>query len=305
MMAGDEIMKTIIDIDKVNKVFKDKKVLMDISMTIGEGECVALLGKNGAGKSTLINLILGHYYPTKGNLSLTYGKKEIGFLSQKTRFPDDVTIQEMIDFVSSFSDNPLSSREIEMILPFPKKKYQQLVGTCSGGEQRLIDTCLALMNRPKLLIVDEPTASMDTSTRNHFWQLIKQLKETGTTILFTTHYVEEVDYCADRVFLLDQGKIRADSTPYHLRTLNKKKIMIIENDIYESRENSLESLIKTFNINVIKDKAVVRWHFKNEVTANLLKNLMEIDFPFENVELTNTSLLETIFNNNLQEGVEI
>ena len=81
--------------------------------------------------------------------------------------------------------------------------------------------------------------------------------------------------------------------------------MIIENDIYESRENSLESLIKTFNINVIKDKAVVRWHFKNEVTANLLKNLMEIDFPFENVELTNTSLLETIFNNNLQEGVEI
>ncbi|MBO0443261.1 ABC transporter ATP-binding protein [Vagococcus fluvialis] len=298
-------MTSIIELKKISKTFGEKKVLKNISLSIEKGECVALLGKNGAGKSTLINLILNLFYPTEGSIILAYKKKEIGFLSQRTRFPDDVTIKEMLDFVSSFSDNPLSEEEIGAILSFEKEKYNQLIATCSGGEQRLVDTCLAIINRPKLLIVDEPTASMDTSTRNHFWHLIKELKQKGTTILFTTHYVEEVDYCADRVILLDQGEIRADNTPYHLRTLNKKKVITIENDIYLEYKLQLEALINEFHVTIEPKKDVVVWHLKNEQTTELLKRLLQLEMPFENIEITNTSLLETIFANELEEEEEI
>lgn len=294
-------MANVIELKNVSKSFKEKEALRDISMTISEGECVALLGKNGAGKSTLLNLILNLFYPSSGEIKLSYHKKEVGFLSQETRFPDDVTIQEMLDFVGSFSENPLSDSEIDQVLGFEKEKYKQLIYTCSGGEKRLFDTCLAILNRPKLLIVDEPTSGMDTSTRNHFWQLMKQLKAQGTTIFFTTHYVEEVDYCADRVVLLDNGKVKADETPYHLRTLNQKKIVTIEKDCYQLFEKKLLKLVQTFKIEVTEKTDVFVWTFKNELANQLMEELLAIHVPLDNIEMTNTSLLDTIFSNQTTE----
>ncbi|MFC6345850.1 ABC transporter ATP-binding protein [Vagococcus carniphilus] len=293
-------MKSVIELKKINKQFKEKQVLTDISLNIGKGECVALLGKNGAGKSTLLNIILGLFYPTTGEIAVNETKQDIGFLSQKTQFPDDVTVQEMLDFVSSFSSNPLDSNEIDTVLGFEKNKYKQLVYTCSGGEQRLFDMCLAIINRPKLLIIDEPTSGMDTSTRQHFWQLVKQLKEAGTTIFFTTHYIEEVDYCADRVILLDEGVIQADNTPYHLRTLNKKKVITIEKEIYQEFEESLSNLIIKNQLSITTKNDVLVIIFKNEQTNEVISELLQTGIPFDNIEITNTSLLETIF----QSGID-
>lgn len=294
-------MANVIELKNVSKSFKEKEALRDISMTISEGECVALLGKNGAGKSTLLNMILNLFYPSSGEIKLSYHKKEVGFLSQETRFPDDVTIQEMLDFVGSFSENPLSDSEIDQVLGFEKEKYKQLIYTCSGGEKRLFDTCLAILNRPKLLIIDEPTSGMDTSNRNHFWQLMKQLKAQGTTIFFTTHYVEEVDYCADRVVLLDNGKVKADETPYHLRTLNQKKIVTIEKDCYQLFEKQLLELVQAFKIEVTEKTDVFVWTFKNELANQLMEELLAIHVPLDNIEMTNTSLLDTIFSNQTTE----
>jgi ABC-2 type transport system ATP-binding protein len=114
-----------------------------------------------------------------------------------------------------------------------------------------------------------------------------------------------VDYCADRVILLDQGEIRADNTPYHLRTLNKKKVITIENDIYLEYKLQLEALINEFHVTIEPKKDVVVWHLKNEQTTELLKRLLQLEMPFENIEITNTSLLETIFANELEEEEEI
>ncbi|MEG0255755.1 ABC transporter ATP-binding protein [Vagococcus sp.] len=297
-------MTPVIELKKVSKQFKETVVLKNISLSMYEGECIALLGKNGAGKSTIINLILDLFYPTSGEVKLSYQKKDIGFLSQKSRFPDDVTIQEMLDFVASFSNRPLTNEEINHVLQFDSKKYKQLIDTCSGGEQRLFDMCLAILNRPKLLIVDEPTTGMDTSTRNHFWQIIQELKNSGTTILFTTHYVEEVDYCADRVILLDNGIIQADETPYHLRTLNKKKRITIEKSSYLQLEGKIKSLLKEKTIQFENKQDVVVLEFQNEQTSVVLKELLQIGLPFDNVEITNNSLLEMIFNNQFDEKEE-
>ncbi|HCM88523.1 MULTISPECIES: ABC transporter ATP-binding protein [Vagococcus] len=297
-------MEQVMSLKNVTKKFKEKEVLKDISLTINQGECVALLGKNGAGKSTLLNLVLDLFYPTSGEIILQTKKEAVGFLSQKTRFPDDVTIQEMLDFISSFSNNPLSKEEIKHILNFEKTKYKQLIHTCSGGEQRLFDMCLAIINRPKFLIVDEPTAGMDTSTRNHYWDIMKELKNTGTTILFTTHYVEEVDYCADRVILLDNGVIRADNTPYHLRTLNKKKIITIEKENYSLYEEKLKEIEKNYQIRLAKKADVVTLEFQNEASNQIITELLAMGLSFDNVEVTNTSLLNTIFANELEEEVK-
>lgn len=294
-------MSAVIELKNVSKSFKEKTVLNNISTTISEGECVALLGKNGAGKSTLLNLILKLFYPSSGEIKTSYHKKEIGFLSQETKFPDDVTVKEMLDFVASFSDNPLSKTEIDAILGFEKEKFKQLIYTCSGGEQRLFDTCLAILNRPKLLIIDEPTSGMDTSTRKHFWQIMKKLKAQGTTIFFTTHYVEEVDYCADRVILLDNGKVKADETPYHLRTLNKKKIITIEKESYSFNEDKLKELEQRFALQVTEKNDVFVWTFKNELATVIMKELLALKLTLDNVEMTNTSLLDTIFADQLEE----
>lgn len=294
-------MKPVLELKEISKKFKKKEVLSTVSFSIEKGECVALLGKNGAGKSTLLNIILNLFYPTSGEITVNETKREIGFLSQKTQFPDDITIQEMLDFISSFSEKPLTSVEIEKVLGFSKEKYNQLVYTCSGGEQRLFDMCLAIMNRPKLLIIDEPTSGMDTSTRQHFWQIVKTLKEAGTTILFTTHYIEEVDYCADRVILLDRGIIRADNTPYHLRTLNKKKEVSIEKKVYQQFEEELEKIIVTNELLVTTKNDVLTLVFKNEQTRTIIAELLQMELPFDNVEITNTSLLETIFESGIDD----
>ncbi|MGX7024863.1 ABC transporter ATP-binding protein [Vagococcus hydrophili] len=298
-------MTQVITLNNVTKKFKEKEVLKNISLEINQGECVALLGKNGAGKSTLISLILGLFYPNEGEIELYDKKEEVGFLSQKTRFPDDVTIQEMLGFVASFSSNALNKEEIDHILKFEESKYKQLIHTCSGGEQRLFDMCLAIINRPKFLIVDEPTAGMDTSTRNHFWQVMEELKERGTTILFTTHYVEEVDYCADRVVLLDDGVIRADNTPYHLRTLNKRKRVAIEKETYTLFEKELNEVADSFKITVSEKSDIIIWEFKNNLSNEVIQSLLRIGLSFENIEVTNTSLLNTIFANELSEEEEI
>ena len=136
----------------------------------------------------------------------------------------------------------------------------------SGGQQRLLDFCLAVINKPQFLIVDEPTSSMDTSTRHHFWECIQQLKEKGTTVLFTTHYIEEVNYCADRVLLLDNGNLMADETPYRLRMLNHEKIIVLDINLYKQFEQPLQHIIICNQIKEIFSKSTVEFYFVAERT---------------------------------------
>ena len=294
----------IIEIKNIEKEINNKKVLNNINFSIEKKECVALLGKNGAGKSTLLNIIIGKYYQNRGNITLNCTKRNIGFLPQKTNFPDDVKVNELIAFVSNYTDNPLSKEEIFFILNFSDEQMNQIASKLSGGQQRLLDFCLSIINKPELLIVDEPTSSMDTSTRHHFWECIQLMKEQGTTILFTTHYIEEVNYCSDRVVLLDEGNLIADETPYRLRMMNHEKIICFDLDLYNKFKQPLLQIIKDHKIKIIKLKTTIELHFTAEKTTELLHLLLKISFPLEKIELTNTSLLNTIFNGDFIEEAQ-
>ncbi|MGO3732608.1 MAG: ABC transporter ATP-binding protein [Vagococcus sp.] len=287
--------REILRLDQVSKKFYNQNVLTDINMSIYEGECVALLGKNGAGKSTLLNLILGLYHPTSGEIKNDYTKKDIGFLSQESRFPHDVKVNEMLKFIASFSDNPLTEIEINHILDFSIEQKNKFIYTLSGGQRRLLDVCLALLNRPKFLVIDEPTAGMDTSTRRHFWNIVHEMKNKGTTILYTTHYLEEVDYCADKVILLEKGLIKAMDTPFHLRMLNNKKCLSVDSDIYLSYQNVLESEDILNRVKIIKEKDKVSWYFDNDFTNIVIDLLLLHAVPLNYIELKNASLLTTLF----------
>ncbi|MBO1300196.1 ABC transporter ATP-binding protein, partial [Enterococcus sp. DIV1271a] len=274
-----------------------KKIILDnINVIIKENECIALLGKNGAGKSTLIKIILGNYTMNSGSIENRYSKSEIGYLPQKTSFPDDLKVSELLQFVSSFSTNPLSVDKINDVLGFTEEQLKQFANTLSGGQQRILDFCLSIINQPKLLIIDEPTAGMDTLTRKRFWDIIQRLKANKTTILFTTHYIEEVDYCADRVLLLDRGKIIADDTPYRLRIMERKKILMMELQSYQRYQHKLKKVIQKHDIFLNEKKSLVELHFSFDQTVSIIKDLITIDFPLDDIELMNTSLLNSIFN---------
>ncbi|WP_242542584.1 ABC transporter ATP-binding protein [Enterococcus sp. DIV1298c] len=289
-------MSEVIVIEQLQKVLSKKIILDNINVIIKENECIALLGKNGAGKSTLIKIILGNYTMSSGSIENRYSKSEIGYLPQKTSFPDDLKVSELLQFVSSFSTNPLSVDKINDVLGFTEEQLKQFANTLSGGQQRILDFCLSIINQPKLLIIDEPTAGMDTLTRKRFWDIIQRLKANKTTILFTTHYIEEVDYCADRVLLLDRGKIIADDTPYRLRIMERKKILMIELQSYQRYQHKLKKVIQKHDIFLNEKKSLVELHFSFDQTVSIIKDLITIDFPLDDIELMNTSLLNSIFN---------
>ncbi|MGG5312496.1 ABC transporter ATP-binding protein [Enterococcus sp. DIV2381] len=289
-------MSEVIVIEQLQKVLSKKIILDNINVIIKENECIALLGKNGAGKSTLIKIILGNYTMNSGSIENRYSKSEIGYLPQKTSFPDDLKVSELLQFVSSFSTNPLSVDKINDVLGFTEEQLKQFANTLSGGQQRILDFCLSIINQPKLLIIDEPTAGMDTLTRKRFWDIIQRLKANKTTILFTTHYIEEVDYCADRVLLLDRGKIIADDTPYRLRIMERKKILMMELQSYQRYQHKLKKVIQKHDIFLNEKKSLVELHFSFDQTVSIIKDLITIDFPLDDIELMNTSLLNSIFN---------
>ncbi|MGX7162807.1 ABC transporter ATP-binding protein [Enterococcus massiliensis] len=289
-------MKPVIVAEKIKKEFSNNVALSEIDLTINENECVALLGKNGAGKSTLLNIILGNYFQTSGSITMSFEKNEIGFLPQKTNFPDDVKVKELLHFVASYGENHLSEEERNNILKFSSEQLNQFAAKLSGGQQRLLDFCLSIINKPKLLIMDEPTNGMDTSTRKHFWEIIQQLMDNETTIVFTTHYIEEVNYSSDRVILLNDGELIADDTPYHLRMLDHEKILWIESDNYTPYKEKIQKIISVNQIRIVETNELTKWHFQAEQTSRIFEELLAIDFPLEKIELTNTSLLDTIFN---------
>ncbi|MER6086425.1 ATP-binding cassette domain-containing protein, partial [Streptomyces sp. NPDC001833] len=128
--------KKIVEIQDIKKEFNQKTVLSNITFSIKKNECIALLGKNGAGKSTLLNIIIGKYFQNDGNVKIYCEKKNVGFLPQNTNFPDDIKVNELINFVSSYTDTPLSEEEVALILNFSNEQMNKFASKLSGDDRR-------------------------------------------------------------------------------------------------------------------------------------------------------------------------
>lgn len=294
-------MESTIVCDKITKEFKDNIALSNIEFEIHKGDCVALLGQNGAGKTTLLNIMLHKMKPTSGKLINNYKRSETGYLTQLTKFPDDIKVKEIIKFVSKFSASPFNDKQLDDVLHFNDVKMNQITSNLSGGQQRLLDFCLTILNNPKLLVVDEPTGGMDTSTRKHFWNIMSKLKQQGTTIVFTSHYIEEVNYISDRVLLLNKGHLIANDTPFHLRALNKRKTLTFDKDIYYKYLSDFNNIEITLSnvIKVINNGDTILWNFDDSKTKIVLNEIEQHEIDLSSIELSNASLLDTVFNDKL------
>ena len=285
---------TVIKVEKLSKKIKDKEILRNISFEINDGECVALIGPNGAGKTTLIDCLLGDKFVSSGQVAIQGFaptdprlKQLISILPQENTVVQDLKVKELLSFFQSIYPNCLSNQEIDDLLRFSDKQKNQLAGKLSGGQKRLFSFVLALIGRPKILFLDEPTAAMDTSTRQHFWEIVNQLKKNGITIVYSSHYIEEVEHTADRILVLHKGELIRDTTPYAMRGEEQEKHFTVPLTYQEviSTLDQIQGL-------EIKQNAL---SFTTKEASKVWKVLQEQGCMIEEIEVRNRTLLDSIF----------
>ncbi|HEW8957421.1 TPA: ABC transporter ATP-binding protein [Streptococcus pneumoniae] len=285
---------TVVKVEKLSKKIKDKEILRNISFEINDGECVALIGPNGAGKTTLLDCLLGDKLVTSGQvyiqgLPVTSSQLDYirGYLPQENVIVQKLKVKELIAFFQSIYPNPLSNQEIDQLLQFVKQQKEQLAEKLSGGQKRLFSFVLTLIGRPKIVFLDEPTASMDTSTRQRFWKIVQELKAQGVTILYSSHYIEEVEHTADRILLLNKGELIRDTTPLAMRSeeIEKHFILPIAYKEVVEQSNLVENwTLKQDSLQVVTREADAFWEL-----------LAQAGCRMQEIEVNNRSLLDTIF----------
>ena len=226
------MVNAAVKIDKLVKKFGDFTAVDGISFDIEEGEIFGILGPNGAGKTTTINMILGLLKPTSGSITINgldaarHGndiKRAMGLMTQETVVDGDLTAHENLEIAAELYHIPKDKIEgkIEEALgeadlkDFADKK----AGTFSGGMQRRLALVRAMIQDPKLLILDEPTTGLDIQNRVSMWEHIKKMTDAGVTLILTTQYLEEADTLCDRIAIIDHGKIKAIGTASELKKM--------------------------------------------------------------------------------------
>lgn len=239
-------MDNIIEVKNLVKQYKELKAIDNLSFEVHEGEILGLLGPNGSGKSTTINCILSLLEFSKGTIKI-FGKdmkpdaydikSKIGVVFQEVSVFDELTVYENIDYFCGLyiKDKKTRKQYIEDAIRLVgledfKKFYPKKL---SGGLLRRLNIACGIAHKPKLIFLDEPTVAVDPQSRNNILDGIKKLRENGATIVYTTHYIEEVEILCDRVIILDKGKILATGTTDELKKKAKieEKVTVEVNDL--------------------------------------------------------------------------
>ena len=223
-----------IEVKNVFKSFKDVHAVRGISLAITSGEFVALLGPNGAGKTTMVEMMEGLRKPDRGEIFLQ-GKswqkntnelrKIIGLSLQETRFAEKLTVRETLRLFASFFE--LGNERVDEVIALTEleSKQKSMVGTLSGGQRQRLALAVALLNKPQILFLDEPTTGLDPHSRLDLWNILKELKDMGeTTLILTTHYMEEAESLCDRIIIIDEGQILREGKLEELLDENSRNL---------------------------------------------------------------------------------
>jgi ABC-2 type transport system ATP-binding protein len=217
----------VIEVQGLRKSYADTKAVDGIDLSIAQGEIFALLGPNGAGKTTTVEILEGFrtadsglisvlgFDPSQRGAGARIWRNRIGIVLQSTSDAGDLTVHETL---SHFAKYYSAARDVDEVIASVglDEKRSALIRTLSGGQRRRLDVGLGIIGSPELLFLDEPTTGFDPEARRAFWALIQSLRKGGTTILLTTHYLDEAEALADRVAVITHGKILEVSTPSQL-----------------------------------------------------------------------------------------
>ncbi len=216
---ADNGRRVILSVENVDKKFPRVHAVKNLSLKIYEGESVALLGPNGAGKTTLLEMIEGLQFPDSGEIlidGLTYRKDEkkiralMGLAFQETRFPEKIRVVEALELFSAFYGGTTARiTEILELISLTEKK-DAFVNNLSGGQRQRLALGIGIIQKPKIILLDEPSTGLDPHARREIWRIMADLKKQGSTLLLTTHYMEEAEELCERIVVLFKGKILAD-----------------------------------------------------------------------------------------------
>ncbi|RAZ69792.1 ABC transporter ATP-binding protein [Planococcus maitriensis] len=235
----------MLETEQLTKKFKDTIAVDDVSLVLRQGESVGLLGPNGAGKSTAIAMISTLMKPSSGDVRLNGEsvlkkpgdmRRVLGVVPQKIALYEELSAYENLKFFGRLYG--LSGKKLEQRIDYVVElvgladRKKELVKNYSGGMQRRINLAAAMMHEPEVLIMDEPTVGIDPQSRNHLLETIRKLnREEGMTVLYTSHYMEEVEKLCDRVYIMDHGKVIAEGTKEELKAiLSDQETVLIDFD---------------------------------------------------------------------------
>ena len=291
-------MDNIIEVKNLTKEYKNLKAIDNLSFEVKEGEILGLLGPNGSGKSTTINCILSLLKFSEGTIRI-FGKEmkpnsydikaKIGVIFQEVAVFEELTVYDNIDYFCGLyiKDKDLRKKYIEEaielvgIAEFKKFYPKQL----SGGLLRRLNIACGIAHKPKLIFLDEPTVAVDPQSRNNILDGITKLRDNGATIVYTTHYMEEVEILCDRIIILDKGRIIAQGTKDELKKKAKieEKITVETKDITPSHIEAIKKFDNVDNIIFNVDTLAITYKIGKNNLEELINYLKENNIIYNKI----------------------
>jgi ABC-2 type transport system ATP-binding protein len=224
--------------DRLTRDFGLLRAVNEVSFTVGSGEIMGLLGANGAGKSTLIRMLCGLIKPTSGTAEVAgyrvadrgkHIRQRIGYMGQNSALFEDLTVQENIEFygaIYKMSRKEIREQTVTLLHELQINRYaDKLIRTLPSGWRQMLAFSTAMLHRPEVIFLDEPTSGLDALSRRELWNLVSLTAAEGTTIIVSTHYLDEAFYC-DRLMILEKGKMKAVGKPEELKKVGGKDGLI-------------------------------------------------------------------------------
>ena len=286
----------MLSITDISKWYGTKEVLKDISINLKEGSCFGLIGPNGAGKSTLMKIIVGIIISDDGIINANNLKKEVGYVPQEICLVENVTaLQNLIFFgrLYNLKGKALQKRAEEVLtyIGLTERKKDK-VKTFSGGMKRRLNIGCALMNEPRLVIMDEPTVGIDPQSRNYILKMVERMKQENRTIIYSTHYIEEAEKICDEVAFIDKGKIIHQNTMEELLRNHAVPAIYFKLKGSHSKMTDHELL---GNIQAYKNGFVLTTKNPMQTMDKMLQISKENSFVFEHFELMQPRLEDIFF----------
>lgn len=301
---GSPWQKTAVaQFESVNKNYGTVHALSDFNFEVRAGELVALLGPNGAGKTTAIRLLLGLAKPSSGRMTVFGGDPagvethvRVGAMMQVGRVPETLRVREHVDLFSSYYPNPLPISETLAIAGLEELKDRKF-GLLSGGQKQRVLFALAICGNPDLLFLDEPTVGLDVEARHLLWDEIRSLLRRGKTVVLTTHYLEEADALADRIVVINKGRIIAEGTPAQIksRTAGKRIRCVTELPLEVIRK-----IPAVVDAQTDREAVVIQ----TSQPENVLRQLLQLDLEISGIEVSSAGLDEAFLALTREDGAQ-
>ena len=300
-------MQNIVSIKKLSKIYDNNfQALNNITLDIKKNEIIALLGPNGAGKTTMISIICGIVIPTSGSVTVDNfdiikdyrrTRSRIGLVPQELSLEQFEYVFNNVSYTRGLYGKAPNPSLIEKILKDLSlwDKRNSRINELSGGMKRRVLIAKALSHEPSVLFLDEPSAGVDVELRQEMWQVIKDLRNSGVTIILTTHYIEEAEAIADRVAVINKGELLVvDNTSDLVKSMGQKTLVI---DLQEAIQ-ALPSKLESYNLTVLNNGLSISYNYdsssKQTGITSLLQDMKETGLKLKDLK-TEQSSLENIF----------